>query len=380
MSNKDLGKVIAIQIAPWKPVADGSPEGSIEIQPDGADQDTEGYGVYARHENGMAIHRRDFVTEAAAVVVARELCKEFGVKVEPYGWQVGLVHMGPTVIVDDTKAFESFARKQDFIKDTQRYDLDHPDKNYAGKYGHYDTRNAKVMWDGAVAWTLAVLGYSGMSTDYLNGGDIRVTIEGRTGRGKSALAGILCEKLKSLGIPVTWNEQAYEEWRQDRTWETELQELCIGGTIKIVEKNLVPSQVAERFVEFKDGEIVHVGDKHFLKIDDVSQTSGHKGVKLQPEPDHKQLLLVRQAVESFLSMNMFHLEGSEEQRAAQFESIKRVLISRLWDTFPGVTMPDEPAYFIGREQVTKEQYEAAGQSNNGMKSSIDYPGPDGEQQ
>lgn len=91
MSEKDLGKVIAIQIAPFKVLENGS----IVAQFDGADSDTDGYGVYLRHENGMAIHSKDRATEADAIKRARELCKEYGVKVEPYQWQNGLVHMGP---------------------------------------------------------------------------------------------------------------------------------------------------------------------------------------------------------------------------------------------------------------------------------------------
>jgi hypothetical protein len=213
MSNKDLGKVIAIQVAPWKYVADGSPEGSIEIQMEGADQETKGYGIYTRHENGMAVHNRDYETEAAAVREAKIISKELGVKVEPYGWQVGLVHMGPDIVVDDSQAFEAFALRQNFIKDVQRYDFKHPDKHKAGKYGHYDTANARVIWDGAVAWTVAVMGHLGMSRDYLNGGDVRVVVEGRTGVGKSALCGIIAEKMKALGIHVTWNEQEYESNR-----------------------------------------------------------------------------------------------------------------------------------------------------------------------
>ena len=95
MSEKDLGIVIAIQIAPFEELENGS----IEVQFDGADADTDGYGVYLRHENGMAIHSKDCKTEADAIKRARELCKEYGVKVEPYQWQNGLVHMGPPAVI-----------------------------------------------------------------------------------------------------------------------------------------------------------------------------------------------------------------------------------------------------------------------------------------
>lgn len=89
MSEKDLGKVIAIQIAPFEELENGS----IEVQFDGANADTDGYGVYLRHENGMAIHSKDCKTEADAIKLARELCKDRRVFVEPYQWQIGIVHM-----------------------------------------------------------------------------------------------------------------------------------------------------------------------------------------------------------------------------------------------------------------------------------------------
>jgi hypothetical protein len=365
MSNKDLGKVIAIQVAPWKYVADGSPEGSIEIQMEGADQETKGYGIYTRHENGMAVHNRDYETEAAAVREAKIISKELGVKVEPYGWQVCLVHMGPDIVVDDSQAFEAFALRQNFIKDVQRYDFKHPDKHKAGKYGHYDTANARVIWDGAVAWTVAVMGHLGMSRDYLNGGDVRVVVEGRTGVGKSALCGIIAEKMKALGIHVTWNEQEYESNRQDRPWEVELQELLVGGTVRIVERNLVPSRMPKEF-EFKAAEIKHRGDKHYFALIDEKKPSTNA-----------------------IKGEVIGIRYSEMQQATEY-TVK-------WETGETIThrygnTPDNLAFLrtgilVYTDNPNNPSYITPGpvirqaDTHDGVKLKPEiYPGPDGEQQ
>ncbi|BAS04931.1 hypothetical protein [Ralstonia phage RSF1] len=318
MSEKDLGVVIAIQIAPFEELENGS----IEVQFDGADADTDGYGVYLRHENGMAIHSKDCKTEADAIKRARELCKEYGVKVEPYQWQNGLVHMGPDVVVDDNKAFEAFARKQPFIKDVQRYEADHP--NYPNEYGHYDTKNARIVWDGAAAWVLAVLGRTDIPRDYLNGGDIRVVVEGRTGVGKSALCGIICEKLKTLGIPVTWNQEEYESGRQDRPWEVEFQELCIGATVRVCERNLVPDLIYKDKVS---GNYRFRTEQPMERVDALhSEIQGHDRVRM-----------VKQAIDTYVRDEMFNISATDPDRQKKITGLKVELCSYLLES----GIPDE---------------------------------------
>ncbi|BDD79420.1 hypothetical protein [Burkholderia phage FLC8] len=451
--NKKAGKIIGLQLAPFKELE----QGSIEIQMDGANDETKGYGVYSRYENGMVKHSVDFWHESDAVAYVRQLARYHEVKIEPYGWQTGLIEQRPDVIVDDTKAFESFARQQNFIKDVQRYDPDHP--HYPNQYGHYDTKNARVMWDGAVAWTLAVLGRQGLPLDYLNGGDIRVVVMGRTGVGKSALCGIIADKLRVLGIPVTWNDEQYETAVKPEPWESLFQQQCVGATVRIVEKNLVPNVVYKdqmvaydthdrtpNFTQFYDAMVASRSSAKKLISGQMRQSAGHEGVKLQQYPDYKQLLLVRQAVENYLSPSLFYLEGTEEERMSQFETIKRTLIAHVWGTFPGVepgplleetdqkfnrfANPEDPKYFIraavehyinpnmlkidptdpdretklnafiaalvdhlyetydGRVMPFEVRVKNFIRSLEGkpplsdwvVKSSIDYPGPDGEQQ
>uniref|UniRef100_A0AAU7PH80 Uncharacterized protein n=1 Tax=Burkholderia phage vB_BgluM-SURPRISE13 TaxID=3159457 RepID=A0AAU7PH80_9VIRU len=346
MSNKDLGKVIAIQVAPFKELE----QGSVEVQFDGADADTDGYGIYLRHENGMAMHSRDCTTEAEAVRQARELCKEFRVKVEPYGWQVGLVQMGPDVIVDDTKAFESFALKQNFIKDVQRYDQYHP--YYANQYGHYDTKNAKVMWDGAVAWVLAVLGHAGFPRDYLNGGDIRVVVQGRTGVGKSALCGIICDKLRVLGIPVTWNDEEYETAVKAEPWEALFQQQCVGATVRVVEKNLVP-RIAYEDMQAERGSVMG-----------VLQEIQHKGVE---DESH---YFIRAAVQHYINPNMLNIPADDPDRDAKMSAIVSALVDYLYETHQenaGLKFEQRVKNFIRQRNAPS------------VKQDI-YPGPDGEQQ
>lgn len=373
MSNKDLGKVIGVQLAPWKKVEDGSPEGSIEIQVDGADADTEGYGVYLRHENGMAMHKVDRVVEADAVKTARHLAKEYGVKVEPYGWQVGLVHMGPDIIVDDTKAFESFALKQNFIKDVQRYDQYHP--YYANQYGHYDTKNARVMWDGAVAWTLAVLGYAGIPRDYLNGGDIRVVVQGRTGVGKSALCGIICDKLRVLGIPVTWNDEEYETAVKAEPWEALFQQQCVGATVRVVEKNLVPRIVYESMQTERirpAGVIQEVQNKGVVDEVSISMEGSEEEVRT----------FIRAAVDHYLNPNMLNIASDDPHRDTKLNAIKAALVDHLYETRQNcdvsfekrvkafIRNPDVPGTILTPSMKDK--------ISTWAKSEI-YPGPDGEQ-
>ncbi|BCM95174.1 hypothetical protein [Burkholderia phage FLC6] len=446
--DKKAGKIIGLQLAPFKELE----QGSIEIQMDGANDETKGYGVYSRYENGMVKHSVDFWHESDAVAYVRQLARYHEVKIEPYGWQTGLIEQRPDVIVDDTKAFESFARQQNFIKDVQRYDPDHP--HYPNQYGHYDTKNARVMWDGAVAWTLAVLGRQGLPLDYLNGGDIRVVVMGRTGVGKSALCGIIADKLRVLSIPVTWNDEQYETAVKPEPWESLFQQQCVGATVRIVEKNLVPNVVYKdqmvaydtKFKTVYDTMVASRSSAKKLALSEMRQTAGHEGVKLQQYPDYKQLLLVRQAVENYLSPSLFYLEGTEEERMSQFETIKRTLIAHVWGTFPGVepgplleetdqkfsrfANPEDPKYFIraavehyinpnmlkidpidpdretklnafiaalvdhlyetydGRVMPFEVRVKNFIRSLEGkpplsdwvVKSSIDYPGPDGEQQ
>lgn len=329
MSNKDLGKVIGIQIAPWKSVHDGSPEGSIEIQMDGADADTEGYALYLRHENGMAIHNRDYVTEAGAVMHARATAKELGVKVEPYGWQVGLVHMGPAVVIDDTKAFESFALKQDFIKDVQRYDRFHP--YFANQYGHYDTKNARVMWDGAVAWTAALFELQGKPLDYLNGNEIRVTVEGRTGVGKSAVCGLIEQFLSTIDVPVQWKNGDHAKGTATKPWQQELKEF--GSTVKIVERNLVPRII------YEEAQQEHVNAAGVLTETQVKRIDGWAAQADVPaagltfgnldEDSEVVRTYIQAAVDHYVNPNMLGLEKDDPDRDTKLSAFKASLVDHL---------------------------------------------------
>lgn len=341
------GKIIGLQLAPFKELE----QGSIEIQMDGANDETKGYGVYSRYENGMVKHSVDFWHESDAVAYARQLARYHEVKIEPYGWQTDLLEYRPDVVVDDSKAFEAFALQQNFIKDVQRYDPKHPD--YPNQYGHYDTKNARVMWDGAVAWVLAVLGRNGLPRDYLNGGDIRVVVEGRVGVGKSALCGILADKLRVLGIPVTWNDEAYETAVKPEPWEVLFQQQCVGATVRIVEKTLVPNVVYKdklmAYDAIKRSPNAQVLDaiqearspiRKLLVEDALAQkVDGHKGVKLNPTH------VMNQDVNA---QSLYHkpvdIKGSAEFRG---------------DT-----------YYTIAPQVTED----------GLKKPDIYPGPDGEQQ
>lgn len=56
----DLGKVVSIQILPFKLDFDRFGEPHVECQPKGANDDTRGWAVYLRHENGMAFWNDDF--------------------------------------------------------------------------------------------------------------------------------------------------------------------------------------------------------------------------------------------------------------------------------------------------------------------------------
>lgn len=389
MSNKDLGNVIAIQVAPWKHIEDGSPEGSIEIQVEGADQETKGYGVYSRHENGMAMHRIDFDFEAAAVKYATALCNDFGVKIEPYGWQVGTVHFGPDLVVDDSRAFEAFALRQNFIKDVQRYDFDHPDKAKAGQYGHYDTATARVMWDGAVAWTVAMMGHLGMSRDYLNGGDIRVVVEARTGVGKSAICGILADKLKSLGIDYDWKDEESEKNLQERPWEVVLLDL-LPTKVKIVERNLVPTQVYKQMEPSR-------------KVSDLmSNVLSEPPAEVNLDPEHlmspvftdARRELISDIVNLYVDEHWFQATPGTEVPEVLVANFKKGLVEHLVNApgeikFPTVhvssdteavrqepirSMDDRSDIYRGGIPVGEVYYIIA------EKKADIYPGPDGEQQ
>lgn len=230
-----FGDVISIQLVPTGLVGNGD----TQIQEEGADAGTEEYSVYFRYEDGRTELVDQIDHERHAVMLVKELCREMGVPLEPFPWQVGLLAPAdPDIVVDDIAAFETFALKQPFIKDVQRYGPD--DFNWPNEYGHSDTKKAKVIWDGAVAWTLAAMGHLGMPRAYLNGKQIRVVIEGRPGVGKTALAGLIHESMAYLGLSTTWSEEQQEKALQDQPWRDMLREFA--PSIIIEERVITPTK------------------------------------------------------------------------------------------------------------------------------------------
>lgn len=81
-------KMISVQLLPIK---NDFVKTNITSQPEGADVDTDGYGVYRRLENGEVVHHNDFVFEKDAVTETMRLCKAYQVPLEPYPWQLPLL-------------------------------------------------------------------------------------------------------------------------------------------------------------------------------------------------------------------------------------------------------------------------------------------------
>lgn len=74
----EFGKVVSLQVVPFRirPSVDADGRAVIEIQPNGADGSTRGWGVYLRHENGMAMWHSDFDHPLDAVEHAQNEIEE----------------------------------------------------------------------------------------------------------------------------------------------------------------------------------------------------------------------------------------------------------------------------------------------------------------
>lgn len=328
MSKENPGKVISIQLLPNKSLE----ENLVDTQSEGADKYTVGYSIYLRHENGETKWVEDFETEARAIPLIKELCKEYKVPLEPFPWQIGLVNINrPDMYVDDQAAFESFASKQPFIKDLQKYDGTHP--HWPHQYGHSDTQHARVMWDGGVAWTLAAMGYLGQPRIYLNRGDIRVVIEGRPGVGKSALAGLIHETMQYLGLTSTWSDEQHEKELQDQPWRDTLKEFA--PVVRIEERVITPGKAYDMLTAAK------------AAVEDAFASK--TPMELPSRRDY-----IAAAVDLWISEDIFLISKDDPAREQKIAELKEKLIIHLLNG-------PRPAHASAN------------------KSDI-YPGPDGEQQ
>lgn len=91
-------KVVAIQVAPFRVVspkngADIDGRNNVEIQPNGADQETIGHAVYLRYSDGDVKHVVDRKYEADAAQFAKVLCEEHQVGINLYDWQIPHVNL-----------------------------------------------------------------------------------------------------------------------------------------------------------------------------------------------------------------------------------------------------------------------------------------------
>jgi hypothetical protein len=91
---QEKGKVVSVQLVPttcFKPEQPGLNFDRVyESDYDGATDKTNGYSVYLRYENGWVSHVETNPTEIEAIPVAKKMCDEHKVPLEPYPWQAAI--------------------------------------------------------------------------------------------------------------------------------------------------------------------------------------------------------------------------------------------------------------------------------------------------
>lgn len=82
----DVDKVIAIQVVP---VIEDEGGGSVEVQLDGPTEETTGWGVYRRMEDGRASWVADVGQEADADITGQAFAAHHDVAIEDQSWKSG---------------------------------------------------------------------------------------------------------------------------------------------------------------------------------------------------------------------------------------------------------------------------------------------------
>lgn len=80
--------VVSVQVIP----VDARNPISVEPQYAGPDENTTGWGVYTRDEEGFAEWMIDSPTEEGAMIIGATLADSHGVKIEPQPWK-GKAHV-----------------------------------------------------------------------------------------------------------------------------------------------------------------------------------------------------------------------------------------------------------------------------------------------